>query len=451
MNLKYLLSALAFLSCSTFTLNVSAMPTDNEAKIITKAELSAPIILENTQENNYLKISLTGFKQDETEKSPINLSLVIDRSGSMSGDRIEKAREAAIMAINMLKDDDIVSVIAYSDNAYLIIPATKVKNKNEMIKIINDTIKPGGSTALFAGVSKGITEVNKFIKKNQVNRIILLSDGQANIGPSTTKELADLGQVAGKQGIAVTTIGLGNGYNEDLMTALAGFSDGNHAYVENSADLETAFVREFNDVMSVVAQEVVVTIKLQDGVKPVRLLGRDGDILGNNVTVKMNQLYSNQEKYVLLEVVPPKGKESENKLLADVSISYDNLKTHHKDTFNDQVNISYSKSPQAVQAAVKEEIVVDSAIQKANIENTRAIKLLDEGKKDEANKIIQQNAADMDALAISVNTPAAKTKAILGMEANKKLATEVETKDVSSSRKSLKESTYSTEKQQIKN
>ncbi|AAN57353.1 VWA domain-containing protein [Shewanella oneidensis] len=450
MNLKYLLSALAFLSCSTFTLNVSAMPTDNEAKIITKAELSAPIILENTQENNYLKISLTGFKQDETEKSPINLSLVIDRSGSMSGDRIEKAREAAIMAINMLKDDDIVSVIAYSDNAYLIIPATKVKNKNEMIKIINDTIKPGGSTALFAGVSKGITEVNKFIKKNQVNRIILLSDGQANIGPSTTKELADLGQVAGKQGIAVTTIGLGNGYNEDLMTALAGFSDGNHAYVENSADLETAFVREFNDVMSVVAQEVVVTIKLQDGVKPVRLLGRDGDILGNNVTVKMNQLYSNQEKYVLLEVVPPKGKESENKLLADVSISYDNLKTHHKDTFNDQVNISYSKSPQAVQAAVKEEIVVDSAIQKANIENTRAIKLLDEGKKDEANKIIQQNAADMDALAISVNTPAAKTKAILGMEANKKLATEVETKDVSSSRKSLKESTYSTEKQQIK-
>lgn len=450
MNLKYLLSALAFLSCSTVALNVSALSTDNEAKIITKAELSAPIILENTQENNYLKISLTGFKQDETEKSPINLSLVIDRSGSMSGDRIEKAREAAIMAINMLKDDDIVSVIAYSDNAYLIIPATKVKNKNAMIKIINDTIKPGGSTALFAGVSKGIAEVNKFIKKNQVNRIILLSDGQANIGPSTTKELADLGQVAGKQGIAVTTIGLGNGYNEDLMTALAGFSDGNHAYVENSADLETAFVREFNDVMSVVAQEVVVTIKLQDGVKPVRLLGRDGDILGNNITVKMNQLYSNQEKYVLLEVVPPKGKESENKLLAEVSISYDNLKTHHKDTFNDQVNISYSKSPQAVQAAVKEEIVVDSAIQKANIENTRAIKLLDEGKKDEANKIIQQNAADMDALAISVMTPEAKTKAISSMEANKKLATEVETKDVSSSRKSLKESTYSTEKQQIK-
>ncbi|WP_159567092.1 vWA domain-containing protein [Budvicia diplopodorum] len=448
MSLKYLLPALALLSSSAFA--VSMPPPDGDLKVITKAELSSPIILENTQENNYLKISLTGFKQNEEVKTPINLALVIDRSGSMSGDRIEKAREAAIMAINMLKDDDIVSVIAYDDNAYVIIPATKAKNKANMIKVINDTVQPGGGTALFAGVSKGIKEVNKFIKKNQVNRIILLSDGQANVGPSTTKELADLGQVAGKQGIAVTTIGLGNGYNEDLMTALAGFSDGNHAYVENSADLETAFVREFKDVMSVVAQEVVVTIKLQDGVKPVRLLGRDGDIIGNSVTVKMNQLYSNQEKYVLLEVVPPKGKESENKPLANVSISYDNLKTHQKDTFNDMVNISYSKSSKAVAAAVQEEIVVDSAIQKANIENERAIKLLDEGKKDEANKIIQQNAASMDALSGSVSSPAAVSKATSSKEANQKLATEVETKDVSSSRKSLKESTYSTEKQQNK-
>ena len=447
MSLKYLLSAAALFSSSAFALS---LPVPDEAKIITKAELSSPIILENTQENNYLKVSLTGFKQDEAVASPINLALVIDRSGSMSGDRIEKAREAAIMAINMLKEDDIVSVIAYSDNAYVIIPATKAKNKAAMIKIINDTVQPGGGTALFAGVSKGIKEVNKFINKNQVNRIILLSDGQANVGPSTTKELADLGQVAAKQGIAVTTIGLGNGYNEDLMTALAGFSDGNHAYVENSADLETAFVREFKDVMSVVAQEVVVTIKLQDGVKPVRLLGRDGDITGNNVMVKMNQLYSNQEKYVLLEVIPPKGKESENKPLANVSISYDNLKTHKKDTFNDQVNIGYTKSQKAVAAAVQEEIVVDSAIQKANIENARAIQLLDQGKKDEANKIIQQNAAYLDTLSGNVSAPAARSKAISSMEDNKKLATEVETKDVSSSRKSLKESTYSTEKQQMK-
>lgn len=80
------------------------------------------------------------------------------------------------------------------------------------------------------------------------------------------------------------------------MTAIAGYSDGNHTFVANSADLEKAFTKEFQDVMSVVAQDIVVQIKTGDKVKPVRLLGRDGDILGNTVNVKLNQLYSNQEK-----------------------------------------------------------------------------------------------------------------------------------------------------------
>ncbi|WP_140918155.1 vWA domain-containing protein [Limnobaculum xujianqingii] len=446
MNIKYLFSALALLSGSAFATSITPTPY-----VITKSELSSPIILEGSQEHNYLKISLTGTKQDTDRRTPINLALVIDRSTSMSGDRIEKAREAAILAINMLKDDDIISIIAYDNDAHVVIPATKANNKQKLIKTINDKITPQGWTALFAGVSKGIKEVNKFHKKDQVNRIILLSDGQANVGPSSTKELADLGIVAAKQGIAVTTIGLGASYNEDLMTALASYSDGNHAFVEKSADLEAAFVREFKDVMSVVAQEVTVTIRLQDGVKPVRLLGREGDIKGNNVTVKMNQLYSNQEKYVLLEVIPPKGKENEKKPLADVVISYDNLQTSKKDNLENRIDIAYSKSEQAVKQAVQEEIVVDSAIQKANLENEKAIKLLDEGKKDEANRIIQQNASTLDALSSSVSSPSARAKASGGAVENKKLSEDLDSKSEAVSRKSMKESTYKTQKQQSKN
>lgn len=446
MNIKYLFSALALLSGSAFATSIIPTPY-----VITKSELSSPIILEGSQEHNYLKVSLTGTKQDTDRRTPINLALVIDRSTSMSGDRIEKAREAAILAINMLKDDDIISIIAYDNDAHVVIPATKANNKQKLIKTINDKITPQGWTALFAGVSKGIKEVNKFHKKDQVNRIILLSDGQANVGPSSTKELADLGIVAAKQGIAVTTIGLGSSYNEDLMTALASYSDGNHAFVEKSADLEAAFVREFKDVMSVVAQEVTVTIRLQDGVKPVRLLGREGDIKGNNVTVKMNQLYSNQEKYVLLEVIPPKGKENEKKPLADVVISYDNLQTSKKDNLENRIDIAYSKSEQAVKQAVQEEIVVDSAIQKANLENEKAIKLLDEGKKDEANRIIQQNASTLNALSDSVSSPSAKAKASGGAVENKKLYEDLDSKSEAVSRKSMKESTYKTQKQQSKN
>lgn len=444
MSLKYLFPALAMLSGAVFALPSSAQ------NVTTKTELSSPIVLADSQEANYLKISLTGTKQDSAKRTPINLSLVIDRSTSMSGDRIEKAREAAILAINMLKDDDIISIVAYDNDAHVIIPATKATDKKKLIKTINEKITPQGWTALFAGVSKGIKEVNKFIKKDQVNRIILLSDGQANVGPSSTKELADLGVVAAKQGIAITTIGLGNSYNEDLMAALASYSDGNHAFVEKSSDLEAAFIREFQDVMSVVAQEVTVTIRLQDGVKPVRLLGREGDIKGNKVTVKMNQLYSNQEKYVLLELIPPKGKENEKKPVADIIVSYDNLQTSKKDNVENRVDIAYSKSAQIVKDAIQEEIVVDSAIQKASIENERAIQLLDQGKKEEANKILQQNAGAMDALYNSVSSSAAKEKAAISQESSKRLVEVLETKNDASSRKILREDNYKVQKQQAK-
>lgn len=297
-----------------FLLPLFVMAKAATPAVTVKSELSAPVMLANSEDKNYLKISLTGFNLDSKRRSPINLALVIDRSTSMTGDRIEKAREAAILAVNMLDAGDTLSVVAYDNNAEVIIPATKVNNKPALIAKIQQHIHPMGMTALFAGVSKGIGQVDKNLSPEQVNRIILLSDGQANTGPTSISELSDLARMAAKKGIAITTIGLGEDYNEDLMTAIAGYSDGNHSFVANSADLESAFTKEFQDVMSVVAQDVIVQIKTNNQVKPVRLLGRDGDISGNTVNVKLNQLYSNQEKYILLEVIPEKGSDNQKKI-----------------------------------------------------------------------------------------------------------------------------------------
>lgn len=416
------------------------------SQIIVQSDLSSPIVLENSQDKNYLKISLTGFGLEASKRSPINLALVIDRSTSMSGDRIEKAREAAILAVNMLNSDDTLSVVAYDNNAEVVIPATKVKNKDALIKKINQHIQPRGMTALFAGVSKGINQVDKGLDKEKVNRIILLSDGQANTGPTSISELSDLARIAAKKGIAITTIGLGDGYNEDLMTAIANYSDGNHTFVANSSDLEKAFSKEFNDVMSVVAQDVVITIRTADNVKPIRLLGRDGEISGNTIKVKMNQLYSNQEKYVLLEVVPPKGASDQTKPLANVTVSYDNLATKRQENVTNSVDIRYSKSADVVKQAIVEDVLVDSEIQKAAIENERAIQLMDEGKDAEAKVILQQNADKLSSLPVSSAPAVAKAQA--SAIQNQKLAETMEMENKSYSRKAVKEQSYNVKKQQ---
>jgi len=434
---------------SVLSLALPLLPLASQAntttQVIVKSNLSSPVILEGTQDKNYLKIALTGFNLASTKRSPINLALVIDRSTSMSGDRIEKAREAAILAVNMLESDDTLSVVAYDNNAEVVIPATKVKNKEELIKKINQHIYPTGMTALFAGVSKGINQVDKELSRDKVNRIILLSDGQANVGPTSISELSDLARVAAKKGIAITTIGLGEGYNEDLMTAIAGYSDGNHTFVANSVDLEKAFSKEFNDVMSVVAQDVVITINVDKRVKPVRLLGRDGQITGNTVTVKMNQLYSNQEKYVLLEVIPAKGQNAETKPLAHVSVSYDNLNTKKKDSINEQVSVSYSKSADDVKKAVIEDVLVDSEVQLAVIANDEAIRLIDQGKVKEAQQIVRDSANRLGSLPVS-SVPA-MVKAQENAAMNMELAEKLEQESASFSRKAIVEQKYNVKNQ----
>ena len=401
MNLKHLFAALTLSLLAT-----TAGAQQPAPKVAIKSELASPVVLENTQDKNYLKVSLTGFPLSVTKRSPINLALVI------------------------------------------IVPAAKLNNKDKLISQIRERLTARGGTALFAGVSRGIKEVSKYLDKAHVNRIILLSDGQANVGPSSTSELAELGKIAARKGIAITTMGIGNGYNEDLMAAIAQYSDGNHVFVQNTGSLEKAFTHEFGDVMSVVAQDVVVEIKVADNVKPLRLLGREGDIHDNTVTVKLNQLYANQEKYVMLEMLPAKGKAAQSKPLADVNVRYNNLATRQKENWDEKMAIRYTASASEAQKAQVEDVIVDSAIQKSAIQNEQALKLIDEGKMDEAKAVLRESTSLMGSLQLSA--PAPKMKAQESAEENRQLLQKLETESKEASRKSLKEQNYRTKNQSSK-
>ncbi len=417
-----------------------------DSKIAISSALAQPLMLVNSAEPNYLKVSLTGFPQELKKRSPINLALVIDRSSSMSAEnRIENAREAAITAVSLLNENDTLSVITYDSAVEIIVPATKVKDKKAIIDKIRKNTNPQGMTALFAGVSKGLDQVSKYLDKELVNRIILLSDGQANVGPSSISEVAELAKRAAKKGVAISTIGLGNAYNEDLMTAIASYSDGNHAYVQKSADLEKVFAREFDDVMSVVAQDVEVTIRLASNVKPLRLLGRDGEIRGNLITVKLNQLYSKQEKYVLLEIAPEKGAKNEEKSLAEVSVRYANLANKREEKYQENVRIRYSDSENDVKSARVDEVIVDSEIQKAALETERAIKLMDQGKFDEAKKVVKGSKERLKELPAA--SPMAMEKQADSVAAFEMLDKDLETNNAEVSRKAAKSRSYDSQNQ----
>ncbi len=373
-----------------------------------EAALANPLLKSGQTNKTFLKVGLTGFALEaDQERTPVNVALVIDRSTSMSGGKIAQARDAARLAVQRLGAEDIVSIVAYDNSVEILVPATKLTDKTPVLKAI-EKLEPTGNTALFAGVSKGADELRKFFSKEKVNRVLLLSDGQANVGPRSPGELGELGASLVKEGISVSTIGLGLGYNEDLMANLASKSDGNHVFVENEVDLVAAFDREFGDILSIVAQEVVVTMDFLPGVKPLRVIGREADIAGQQVTTMMNQLYSEQEKYVVVEVEVESGKVDETRRVADVAVSYANLATLTPDRLTSELSVRFSDQAEVVEAQANAPVMAACVLLVATENNEQAMQLRDKGDIAGAKQALFDNAAYLESSAHKWDSSALK-------------------------------------------
>jgi Ca-activated chloride channel family protein len=317
----------------------------------------------------------------------------------MGGEKLDKAKEAALEMLRHLSSEDIFSLVTFESGVQTLVEAQPVGDGRAIERAIC-SIEAGGSTALFAGVSQGASQVREYIESGRyVNRIVLLSDGIANVGPSTPEELGRLGAALVKEGISVTTVGLGLDYNEDLMTRLAQRSDGNTYFVESSADLPRIFAAELGDVLNVVARRVVLEIEFPAGVRPLKFIGREGAIHGQTAEFTMNQLYGGQQKFALIEaeVTPPEsGTESE---IARARVSYDDTLTQHAITLTAARSAKFSRNRQAVVDSADRQVQTDYAQNVIAITKDRAVELVDSGRKDEAADEMRRQAAELQKMA----------------------------------------------------
>lgn len=341
----------------------------------------------------YLRLSLKAIAERRGDKrTPVNVALVLDRSGSMQGPRIAAAKEAAGMALGRIASDDIVALVAYNHEVDVLAPARRLRDQEGLSAHIRN-LKADGRTALHAGVVAGSKEVQKLLSDTRVNRVILLSDGLANVGPSSPKELADLGRELGQKGISVTTIGLGLDYNEDLMQRLAAASDGNHAFVEHAEDLTKIFDAEFGDALSVAAQDIDILIECRIGFKPVRVLGRAAEISGNEIRLKLNQLQGANERYVVVELEAPAGQAPGEADIARVAIDYLDLDRGSRSQSDRLVKARFTASKDEAEASLDKSVMSQVTEQVATETSERAVELRDKGDLAGARKALEDNAA----------------------------------------------------------
>jgi Ca-activated chloride channel family protein len=413
------------------------------AQIELNAALATPIILAGQKQKAYLRIGLTGHRLKNEKVAPLNVVLVIDKSSSMQGEKIRQAKEAALMVLERLRKNDIFSVVTYDHRGEILLPATPAQEK-DIIKTTLNRMRAGGQTALYDGIEKGAKEIQKFLDRNRINRIILISDGQANVGPNSLDELGELATSLGQENIVITTIGLGLSYHEDLLTVLAKKSDGNHIFVEQASNLVHFFDFEFSDLFSVVAQEVTVTLIGVNGVRIIRVLGREATIQGQEISVKLNQLYSCYEKYVLVELEVPPCQATEKHVLAGAAVVYRKMNACTTDRVSTIVTASFSESPEKVEEKTNRIVMTAVAEQLAVEKNKQAVKLRDEGEIKNAQQLLLNNVDFLSEEAAKYGSENLKKL----KEINLKDANHLDQKSWVKQRKSMRRQQYKSETQQ---
>ncbi len=332
-------------------------------------------------------------------RPPVNLALVIDRSGSMAGEKLLRVREAALIAVRCLAPDDIVALVAYDSRVEVLVPAQPVGTGRQLEAAIR-RLEAGGNTALHGGVVRGAVEVRRHLgERGLVNRVILLSDGLANVGPNSPSELGRLGEALGREGMAVTTIGLGLGFNEDLMTQLARRSEGNTYFVEHSADLPRIFAAELGDVLNVVARRATITIEFAEGVTPLRFVGREGRISGAGATFSLPELYGGQQKFALIEVELAPAADRVERWVARARVDYEEALTSRRASRSAECRVAFSARREDVVRSANDRVQADYAANLLALTKDEAVTLVDQDRRADAAAVLRQRARDLQRMA----------------------------------------------------
>ncbi len=304
-------------------LNTFAMSFHAPSPVFTlNGKLNCPVISERGG-TAYLQLTLTTPNIiSEKRRKRMNLSVVIDRSGSMSDQRkMEYAKKAFVSLVDQLQSNDILSIVIYDDVVEVIRRAQKIGNDKQSIKRLIDEVYPRGSTNLGGGLVEGLRQSEKYAGKEFVNRVVLLSDGLANVGITDPVELNRIAKRYRDKSISITAMGVGLDYNENLMMGLSESGGGNYYFIEHPHSLAAIIRQEFDMVSSVVAQNGAIYLTLGDNVHVQDVVGCEFKNENARYIIPIGDLYANETREFTVELSIPAG--TGNRIVASGELRYE--------------------------------------------------------------------------------------------------------------------------------
>lgn len=248
-----------------------------------------------------LQIGLsTALANDRTQLRPLNLALVIDKSGSMSAeDKMSRVKASLERFVGQLRPTDTLSIVLFDDESEVLLPATKLTDPAAVRELIRG-IRPGGSTNINGGLMLGYKEALKNYRKDSTNRVILLTDGIANRGVTEPAEIAKGSVQYNDKGIDLSTIGVGLDLNKDLLMDLAKSGRGLYHFVADNGDMDKVFTKEAQSLMSPVATSPSVEVTFGPGLKLDKAYGYQPVTSNGKVKFKLDNMNSGMTQVIIL-------------------------------------------------------------------------------------------------------------------------------------------------------
>ena len=349
-------------------------------------------------ENVYLYVDLKADKVGEDRgRTPLNIAVVIDKSGSMADkNKLDYVKKAVSYIIDQVGTDDYVSIVTYDDYVDVLQRSAVIRDKYDLREKVSK-LRAGGFTNLSGGMFEGYDQVNRSYMRGYVNRVLLLSDGLANRGVTDRFELADIVRDKNRSdGITISTFGVGNDFNENLMADIADYGKGNYYYIRNSYDIPEIFASELKGVRNLVGQGTKMRIKFPSRYLSLnKVYGYPYEITSDEIVIDFKDVFSEQTKGVLIKF--DVKRKIDTRLSFESELTYENVTADFRKVSEKSENtIEPSGNKYEYDKNRNESVAQNISVFEANDLMENALREADDGNYEQARNLLKDARGYMD-------------------------------------------------------
>jgi Ca-activated chloride channel family protein len=373
---------------------IAGIGSPQEVQMVSGLQYATLLMGSNGQAQMVIDLTAPALPR-ATQRPAMSVALVIDRSGSMAGDKMGNAISAAASFIQNLSDGDVVAIYAYDDVVDQLAPPTPVNaaTRPGLLAAVGQLF-PRGSTNLHGGLMAGVAALSRPGAERPLRRVILISDGLANVGPSSPIQLGQAAANASYSGISVTAIGVGLDYDEAVLGALAVRSGGRFYHLQEPGQMAIILQSELEALTQTVARGLSIELIPAPGVQVLDATGADVVRNGRRVQLRLGDMLGGQSRAVVVDLRLPTAGGPERQA-AQLIMSYQAASSGANREASDQVIYQISRSPASVQASVTPRYALLVERHQAALAQQRAAEMLGRGESDGAGNVLQAQAQQL--------------------------------------------------------